>query len=54
MCGIAGIVIRSAAGNVTLISVIRVLVAGAHLTAQEHRKSDQERDGDDQRRRQRL
>src|SRR5215470_5823964 len=54
MCGIAGIVIRSAAGNVTLISAIRVLVAGAHLTAQEHRKSDQERDGDDQRRCQRL
>ena len=40
--------------KLTLISVIRVLVAGAHLTAQEHRKFDQERDGDDQRRCQRL
>jgi len=54
MCGIAGIVIRSATGNVALISIIRVLVAGAHLTAQEQRKPDQERSGHDQRRCQRL
>src|SRR5689334_14987138 len=50
MCGIAGIVIRSAAGNVTLISVICVLVAGAHLTAtrvgpSEHAEPSQVRSG---------
>jgi hypothetical protein len=51
---IAGIVIRSAAGNFGLITVIPVLAAGAQLTAQEQRKPDQERGGHDQRRCQRL
>src|SRR2546429_2939997 len=53
MCGTAGIVIRSAAGNVSLFAVIRGPVTGAHLTAQEQRKPDQERGGHDQRRCQR-
>jgi hypothetical protein len=53
MWGIARIVIRSAVGNAGPIAVIPVLAAGAHLTAQEQRKPDQERGGHDQRRRQR-
>jgi len=54
MCGIAVIGIRGAAGNIALIGLISGLVRAAHLTAQEQRKPDQERDGHDQRRSQRL
>jgi hypothetical protein len=54
MSGITWIGIRGAVSNIGLIAVIRRPTAGAQLPVEEHGKPDQERDGHDQRRRQRL
>ena len=53
MGGITGIGIPAIGFNIGLITVIFGLLPRTHLPAKEHRNSDQERDSDDQRWRQR-